>query len=99
MPAIMASTISPKWSTKRVAVSAPAGSRNDHGLVVGCVERMCVTLQVSQVGMRAPSDRKRIFVPRLADLSMFPGPQCVESGPTKGGAGPVAAADGTRYEV
>src|SRR5437588_13094034 len=68
MPAIMASTISPKWSTKRPAVCTPAGTRDDHRLVVGSVERMNDMLPVSQAGVRWTSDGKRIEAPRLADF-------------------------------
>src|SRR6266567_2776021 len=68
MPAIMASTISPKWSTKRPAVCTPAGTRDDHGLVVGRVERMNDMLRVSQAGVRQTSDGKRIEAPRPTDI-------------------------------
>src|SRR5438128_9785509 len=68
MPAIMASTISPKWSRKRPAVCTPAGTRDDHRLVVGSVERMNDMLRVSQAGVRWTSDGKRIEAPLLADF-------------------------------
>src|SRR5438034_8782676 len=68
MPAIMASTISPKWSTKRPAVCTPAGTRDDHGLVVERVERMNDMLRVLQAGLGWTSDGKRIEAPRLADF-------------------------------
>src|SRR5438445_4940884 len=68
MPAIMASTISPKWSPKRPAVCTPAGTRDDHRLVVGSVERMNDMLPVSQAGVHWTSDGKRIEAPRLADF-------------------------------
>lgn len=64
----MASTISPKWSAKRPTVCTPAGIHDDHGLVVGCVERVNDMVRVSQAGVRWTSNVKRIAAPPVADF-------------------------------
>src|SRR5262245_33218349 len=86
MPTYIASTISPKWNTKRPAARALDGIHDVHDLDAGCRERVCVIESSVALWSRYAIQQEADRHSTLRGLSTAVGPRYVDSGQTKSGA-------------
>src|SRR5215831_17878783 len=86
MPTYIASTISPKWNTKRPAARTRDGIHDVHDLDAGCRERVCVIDSSVALRSRYAIQQEADRHSTLRGLSTAAGPRYVDSGQTKSGA-------------